>query len=33
MENILTRVETSNLEFQGNIKLIVSYLYIPDLNG
>jgi hypothetical protein len=33
MQTILTRVETSNLEFQESIKLIVVYLYVPDLNG
>ena len=33
MQTILTRVETSNLEFLKSIKLIVVYVYVSDLNG
>lgn len=33
MQTILRRVETSILELQENIKLIVAYLYVPDLIG
>jgi hypothetical protein len=33
MQAILRRVETSNLEFQESMKLIVACLYVPDVNG
>jgi hypothetical protein len=33
MSTILTCVETYNFQFQEALKLIVTYLCVPDLNG